>query len=230
MKTAICITTRNREKVYEETFSHWLNLSPDDFKIFVVDDCSDIPYAKADFRFEERAGIPKAKNKCLELAYKWGADHIFLSDDDCYPVVDYWYKPYIESGLNHLCFTFTTGFKGTLSWSKGFETDKYIIHSLGCGCMMYFSRLCLDTVGGFDEKFGLGKYEHPDLSRRIHNAGLTPHTFMDVKESNKLFHSMDQHNEIERSFTPDEQNYLLNKGRDYFYSKAQSREYIEFKG
>lgn len=228
MKIAICITTRNRPEAFARTYANWLMHLPADAKIFVVDDCSDKQYVYADFRFSERAGIPKAKNKCFELAYKWGADYIFLSDDDCFPIVDNWFLPYIESGINHLCYTFTSGWEGTPSWSKPIIKNGFNIHTLGCGCMMFFTRKCLDIVGGFDEAFGLGKYEHAEMSRRIHNAGLTPHKFMDVIGSELLFHSMDKHGEVVRTFTNEEQTKLMNEGSTHFWENQKSRKYISF--
>lgn len=228
MKIAICITTRNRPEAFERTFVNWMLRKPINARIFVIDDASDNIYCEADYRFKQRAGIPRAKNKCLELAYKWGAEHIFLSDDDCYPISDNWCTPYIESGINHLCYTFTSGWNGTPSWNSGYREGNFIIHSLGCGCMMYIKRKCLDTVGGFDESFGLGKYEHVDYSRRIHNAGLTPHKFMDVIGSDRLFYSMDKKNEVERSFNESERIELLSKGLSYFNANANSKRYINF--
>ena len=230
MKTALCITTRNRPGAFEKCMKEWLRLIPLDVQIFVVDDASDTIYSNPDYRFEERAGIPRAKNKCLELAYEWGAEHIFLADDDVYPIAHDWHLPYVNSGVNHLCFTFTTGFNGTPSWGAGRIEGNLTIHDLGCGCLMYFTRNCIETVGGFDTAFGLGKYEHVDLSRRIHNAGLTPYKFMDVVGSDKLFHSMDQHSEVERSFSRKEMAYLLRSGSNYFEAQHKSTEFKDFRG
>ncbi len=229
MKIAICITTRNRPDAFRRTYEHWLNRIPNNARLFVVDDNSDSVYFNADYRFNKRAGIPKAKNKCLELAFNWGADHIFLSDDDCYPISDKWYIPYIASGVNHLCFTFTSGWNGMPSWKDGRVKGSLVYHILGCGCMMYFTRKCLEVIGGFDETFGLGKYEHTNISRRIFNAGLIDAPFMDVIGSDKLFHSMDQHGEIERSFTDKEQKDLLRENAEYSISKINSSEYIPFR-
>lgn len=229
MKIAICITTRNRPEAFNKTYANWEKHLPDEAKIFVVDDCSGCVYVDADYRFSERSGIPKVKNKCLELAFDWGADHIFLSDDDCYPISDNWHKPYIESGVNHLCYTFTSGWNGTPAWRQGQIKDNLVYHVLGCGCIMYFTRKCLEVVGGFDDSFGLGKYEHTNMSRRIFNAGLTDAPFIDVVDSDKLFHSMDQHGEIERSFTDKEQKELLKINAKHSLSKMNSKEYIDFK-
>ena len=42
-------------------------------------------------------------------------------------------------------------------------------------------------------------YEHSDLALRIHNAGLTTWAYADVLGSDKLIHSLDEHEAVERS-------------------------------
>ena len=213
---SICITTRNRQEAFAMVLKQITKHTKIPFQLVVVDDASDIPYCIGIpvFRFEQRAGIPAAKNKCLELA-KY--DHIFLFDDDTYPICDGWYLPYINSGKEHLCYTFLPYFKA----KNGF---KY--HTLGNGCMLYVTRKCIDTIGGFDWNYGLGKYEHVDFSRRIHNAGLTESVFMDVIGSDKLLYCMDQKKEIQRSFTSREMTTLLSSGAKRFAQNRKSREFI----
>jgi len=184
--------------------------------LIIVDDASDIPYCDASYRFETRSGIPAAKNKCLELA-KY--DHIFLFDDDTYPIVDGWHDAYLNSGKEHLCFTFLTAFK---------RKDGFKYHPLGNGCMMYVTRKCIDTIGGFDWNYGLGKYEHVDFSRRIHNAGLTESIFMDIDNSKELLYCMDHKKEIQRSFTSREMTNLLSSGSKLFRQNRLSKEYINY--
>lgn len=150
MKTdiAICITTRNRPNTFAKTESEIYRLKPIGAYIFLVDDASD-EYVLHDYRFSERAGIPRAKNKCLELAMSSGAEHIFLFDDDCYPIAKDWHLPYINSPYKHLCYTFAKRISGDNSHS---------FHQMGNGCMMYFHRSVIETIGGFDTRFGMGKF------------------------------------------------------------------------
>jgi len=212
---SICITTRNRPESFAIVLERIKQHTNCEYQLVVVDDASDNPYCDATYRFENRSGIPAAKNKCLELA-KY--NHIFLFDDDTYPIDDEWYLPYINSGKEHLCFTFLTAFKR----KEGF---KY--HTLGNGCMLYVTRKCIDTIGGFDWNYGLGKYEHVDFSRRIHNAGLTESIFMDVDNSKELLYCMDQKKEIERSFDKVEMRTLLQSGGVHFRKNRNSKEYIK---
>lgn len=230
METKICIaiSTRNRPLEFSKTYSKWKEHLPIGASLIVVDDASDDIYFDANFRFNERAGIAKVKNKCLELAMKSGAEHIFLSDDDVYPISDNWHIPYITSLINHLCFTFIGAYKNVGRRREPSIIDGYKIHQLANGCMMYFTRKCIETVGGFDERFGVGLYEHVEFTRRIFNADLIPHKNMDVIGSEKLFYSMDEHGEVERSFSLEERRELLLSGGKIFHETVGSANYIDY--
>ena len=213
---SICITTRNRKEAFNLVLHKIKQHTNCEYQLIVVDDASETPYYDASYRFSERSGIPAVKNKCLELAKH---DHIFLFDDDTYPIADEWYLPYINSGKEHLCFTFLTALK---------RKDGFKYHTLGNGCMLYVTRKCIDTIGGFDWNYGLGKYEHVDFSRRIFNAGLTKSIFMDVEGSDKLLYCMDQKKEITRSFDKVEMTNLLSSGSKHFRQNRFSKEYINY--
>ena len=130
---SICITTRNRSESFKKVISKIIRHTNCEYQLAVVDDASNEIYYDADFRFNERAGIPAVKNKCLELS-KY--DHIFLFDDDTFPITDEWYLPYINSGKEHLCYTFLPYFK---------MEGNFKYHNLGNGCMMYVTRKCVDA-------------------------------------------------------------------------------------
>lgn len=231
-KIAVAISTRNRPKEFRQSALHWAATDYENIEFFVVDDASAIDYCDgADFRFESRAGIPKVKNKCLDLAYSSGADHIFLADDDIYPLDRYWWYPYISSGEAHLSYCFEESYSGTARRHKlGITGDKrFSIYSGGNGCLMYFSRECVERIGGFDENYGLGYYEHNDVSRRIHNAGLTRFLYMDVANSHDLFYSMDQYGVIARNASSEERELQIRANMAYFESQRLSSEFIEFR-
>lgn len=231
-KVAVAISTRNRPNEFKRSALHWAATDYSNIEFFVVDDSSDSEYCGgADFRFETRAGIPKVKNKCLELAYNSGADHIFLSDDDIFPLSKDWLLPYINSGEAHLSFCFEDSYGGTpRRYKLGTTGDgRFAIYSGGNGCLMYFSRSCIDRVGGFDENYGLGYYEHNDISRRIHNAGLTRFLYMDIANSSDLLYSMDQNGVVTRSASSEERELQIRANMAYFESQRLSSEYIEFR-
>lgn len=131
-------------------------------------------------------GIPQAKNKCLELLDD--CDHIFLYDDDCFPLKNGWHIPYVCADENHLSFTFDRKIIG--------HRDGLTEYELPSGCMLYINRKCLDVIGGFDTEYKGYGYEHVDYSVRAFNAGLTSAKFLDIENSHELIHSMDQHKEV----------------------------------
>lgn len=173
----IGITTRNRNEVARHTLNQILKYSPVVCKIVVVDDASDVSFEGATYRFDKNVGVGAAKNKCLELLDN--CEHILLFDDDCTPIVDEWWLPYINSGLNHSCYTFDR-----IELNR---TQRYVSYENPNGCMLYFTRKCIDMAGGWDTEFSGFGFEHVEISRRIFNMGLTPARFIDVPNSNSLF-------------------------------------------
>lgn len=174
-------------------------------------------------------GIAVAKNKCLALLDD--CEHIFLFDDDTYAKVEGWYLPYIYSGINHLSFTFSHLHNGMTNGNRKFEGEYMDCSRFQnpCGCMLYLTKRCLDTVGGFDERFIGWGYEHADYSRRIYNAGLTPYPFMDVKNSLDLLHSMDYYREVQSSVEPIQRAGFIKHNRPLYEQGVNSREYCKYK-
>lgn len=219
-KIAICISTRNRREAFDKCYRSVMELKPNDAVVFVVDDASDDPVANCDYYFEQRAGIPRVKNKCLELAMDTGAKHIFLLDDDVMVKSKDTFAQYINSPHKHLCYTF-------LKHNRIVDGHKY--HQKGNGCAMYVHRSAVDSIGGFDTAFDIGKYEHTQWSYRIHAAGLTPTPFVDLVGSGKLFYSMDEHNEVERTLTADEQKHFINKNSQHYYNTRNLTTFMPYK-
>lgn len=226
-KIGIGITVHNRNETAKHTIEQIRKYAPKDAKIVVVDDASRIPFEGADFRFDVNVGIARAKNKCFELLDD--CDYIFLFDDDCYPVDFGWEKPYIESGVNHLSFTFDRLANGKQNGNKIVEHYGLLnVFNNPCGCMLFFTRKCLELVGGFNPLYKVYGYEHVDLSVRIHNAGLTECKFMDVWHSLTLFHSLDYHSEITSSVGALRGTYVRQNAALYKQSQL-SKEYIPYK-
>jgi hypothetical protein len=199
MSIGIGITTHNRSTL-SKTLQMCKRFTPS-AKIVVVDDASTLQVV-SDFRFNENVGIAKAKNKCLELLED--CEHIFLFDDDTYPIIKGWERYYIEAyektGNAHLCFTFDHLKGGT----KNGNIKQGIVNGLNyfnnpCGCMMFINKEVLKCVGGFSSQYLRYGYEHLGWSWRIHNAGFTFKPFLDVPNSLNLFYSLDYHRQIETS-------------------------------
>lgn len=215
----IGVTTHNRNLLAASTVRKIRELTPD-AKIVVVDDASKQAVIIKDtevFRFNENVGIARAKNKCLELLSD--CDHIFLFDDDTYPIAPEWYVPYVNSPEHHLMYLFT-------SWASGqpvgddqviHQDDEHRAHLHARGCMMYVDSHALELVGGMDVRYGKAMNEHLDWSIRMHNAGLTSFKYMDVVDSEQLIYSMDQHQEVRTSI---ENRQQYNEGNKHLLKAA----------
>lgn len=207
----IGITTHNRPNTCSKSVARILEHTPN-ARIVLVDDASqhDINIDGVEvYKFNTNVGIAKAKNKCLELLRD--CEHIFLFDDDTYPITDSWYQPYIDSDEPHLMYLFE-------NWASGrpvgddaivYTDGKIASHKHARGCMIYVESRVLDIVGGMDIRYGKAMNEHLDWSNRIYNAGLTTFPYMDVVNSGDLIHSMDEHQEVRSSINKIDRRFLI---------------------
>lgn len=210
----------------EETIKIWNDFLPLDSKLVIIDDNSVIPIKNSDYRFEKQAGIAKAKNKCLELLDD--CEHIFLADDDIYPLVKDWHTKYIASGIKHLMFTFKELKSGLPNGHRYLGTEDGISRfSHPCGCLLYIHRSVLDVVGGFDERFGIYSHEHVNYSDRVYNNRLTEHRYQDIENSTELFYSLDWAREVSSSVKGRRQRIRLND--KLLQANRNSKAYMPYK-
>lgn len=244
-KIAICLTTRGRDQYLSRALSNHLKYLPPEARIFVVDDGSEEPKNLGNgityHHFIDNVGIPAAKNKCLELADEWHADHIFLFDDDIYPIKTKWWKPYVDSAEAHFQYCWSDIKPGRYGenhyYSIGkilYQDDEFYSFSHPRGQMLYIdAKRVLPVVGGFDPIYGKGMVEHVDWSWRIHNAGLSTWKNQDVVGSDKLFYSIDEHANDEEGFETtidDEMRTTIDKeNQRILHMKGDSSEYIEYR-
>lgn len=188
MKIGIAITTRNRPEILALCVKEWKRLAPSNATIVVVDDASTSPVPNADYRFMHQAGIAAAKNKCIELLLQQGCTHLFLSDDDCWPLHSNWHKPYTSSPFGHLSMTFAKPGNGVHILGSH---DNHTVYNKPCGCMLYVTAAAIKKVGGFDVDYPVWGMEHVDFSQRCVNLGISPYLAMDLPNSHTMFHSLD---------------------------------------
>lgn len=189
-RIGIGVTTRNRPDVLARALEAWEKYLPDGAEFVLVDDASDEPVEGATYRFEQNAGVARAKNKVLELLTERDVEHLFLFDDDTFPIADRWWEPYVASPEPHLMF----------AWGDvHYRTDELVGYQWPKGCALYVERRVLDRVGGMDPVFGLWGCEHMSWSDRIHNAGLTTCRYQDVPDSHELIQSLDRWGEVASS-------------------------------
>lgn len=194
-KIGVGITTHNRYEIFKNAYKNIVKYTPV-AKIVVVDDASKKPVSEATFRFPKTQGVAKAKNKCLELLDD--CDHIFLFDDDIWPLYDHWYVPYVVSKEPHLSY----------NWGPYlYQDENYVYYTTKhpIGAMLYFDHQIMEKLGGFDTSFGRYGAEHTEFTRRIHLAGLTSEAFIDFKGSETIFYAEDRHYCVISSFSESEQ-------------------------
>ncbi|MEV0128425.1 glycosyltransferase [Dactylosporangium sp. NPDC050688] len=229
-EVGIGITTHNRGPVFRQALEAIRKYAPSGAAIVIVDDASDEPVEEATYRFETNVGIARAKNKCLEELVAQGCTHLFLFDDDCWPVAEGWEQPYINSPEPHLMYIFTDTPAGPLYDSVELYRDAELkAYSHPRGCMLYLHRRVLDEVGGYDVRYGRWGYEHVDLSNRIYNAGLTSFRFADVVGSEQLIHSCDERVTVPSSVPARERMTLIRDLKTRYEASRTSAEYREFR-
>lgn len=226
-KIGIGITTHNRREIFDKGFEHQIKFLPEGAKIVVVDDASDVPVNNATFRFDKNAGIASGKNKCLELLED--CEHVFLFDDDCYPIVDGWAKPYVESDEPHLMYLFKHFRHARIGDAEDIYQDEYIkALSHPRGCMLYLHRSAINLAGGMDTGYARWGFEHGDLSNRIHNLGLTTFPYMDIPDSSKMFYSADFEQAVESTVKWDERDGYLQRYQTKYNDSKKSRAFFPY--
>lgn len=131
-------------------------------------------------------GVAVTKNRGIAALMDAGCEHLFLADDDMWPLRPDWWKPYVASPEPHLMHC----------WGKSrfiAEDNQHTVWNWPRGVLLYAERRVIDRVGGMRVEFGRWGGEHAEWSKRIHAAGLTTHPFMDVTRARtkRLWHCED---------------------------------------
>lgn len=227
-RIGIAISTYNRADVLSLALTQHMKFLPAGALVVVVDDGSKpaavVPAGVQLVRQETSLGIVASKNASLTALMDAGCEHLFLWDDDAWPIADNWHLPYIESPEPHLAYQFLdlAGRNKLNDMAVLYRDDKHIAYTGQRGVMLYYHRSAIEKVGGFDPVYGRGMYEHPDLALRIYNAGLSTWAFADVVGSEKLIHSMDEHEEGTRSIPRPDREALVKRNVGIFNARRDS--------
>lgn len=118
---------------------------------------------------EGRLGVAANKNTGLAWLHGRGVEHMFLCDDDTWPLGAEALTLHVAGHLSHslVCW-------GRSRLLQGSPERGVASWSWPRGVLMYLRREVLGAVGGFVEAFGPGGHEHVEWSNRIHRAGFTP--------------------------------------------------------
>jgi hypothetical protein len=123
---------------------------------------------------EGRQGVAVNKNTGLELLMRQGVEHVFLCDDDTWPLSTGSLTHHVRLGRDHNIL------HNMICWGAGRKPKQYTNYAAWSwprGVLLYAHDSAVDRVGGMDERFGPGGHEHVEWSNRIHAAGLTPKPF-----------------------------------------------------
>lgn len=221
MKIGIGITTRKRPDVLKTSLQHFSAFPTPNSKVVVVEDDPEsdqtVEFTVSEFQKENpnvevvfrkainRLGISKAKNACLSVLAD--CDHIFLFDDDSWPKTHKWAEKWIEINEMHkvghsMWITQLeyvgdpiSSFNTTYRWVSPDGNDDHIMFAwTNCmGVMMYFTRGCLDALGGYDTTaphvYG---FEHAQVSRRANKAGFSlGYDYLSPAIAENLIYSVD---------------------------------------
>lgn len=227
-RIGIAITTHNRAEHLSFSLEKHAKHLPLGSVVVVIDDGSKpaavVPDGVQLLRHDTSLGIVASKNASLSALMDAGCEHLFLWDDDAWPISDNWYQPYIESSEPHLAYQFKdlAGPKKLNDMAELYRDDKHVAYTGQRGVMLYYHRSAIEKVGGFDRVYGRGMYEHPDLALRIYNAGLSTWAFADVVGSEKLIHSMDEHEEGTRSIPRPDREALVKRNVGIFNARRDT--------
>jgi GT2 family glycosyltransferase len=160
VRIGVSISSRNRPYTLREAVLHWKVHKPQDsdWKLVIVDDAS-TPPVPGDVGVEVihnpyRLGVAMTKNRGIEALMRAGCDHLFLADDDVWPVADGWWEPYVHSPEQHLSYQWSSrGRRGT--WRKLHDDGTHWSINFPRGVLLYATRKVIDTVGGMDPAHGM---------------------------------------------------------------------------
>ena len=105
LRVGIAITTHQRPEVLKRAIDQHMKHLPAGALVVVVDDGSSpaavVPSGVQLLRHDKSLGIVASKNASLSVLMEAGCEHLFLWDDDAWPIADDWHQPYIESHEPH---------------------------------------------------------------------------------------------------------------------------------
>lgn len=236
-RVGIGVTTLNRQGSLDETLTAIRKFTPEDFPVVVVDDGSTEPALLSSshqylYRHETPLGIPAAKNRCIAELMSLGVDHLFLFDDDTYPLAEDWWVPYVESKEPHLQYNWThfkgAGKKPVPKMTVLYEDSAITAYGWSMGCMLYVTADVVRRVGGMWPGFGKGMEEHAEWSQRIHNAGLTSFVHQSIS-SGAFIYAGDEHGTVSRSFAWTDRTKLLAHNETLRKERIGCSDYVEYR-
>jgi len=163
-----------------------------------------------------RKGVANQKNECLFNLQD--CEYIFLFDDDCNPILPDWHEFFIEghkaSGNHH--FLYNEDHIHHMDYISFYENNTSVVsHKDSGGVFMFLTQKCLQSVGGFYDKYQVYGFEHIGYSTRVHKAGLTECLYPTLEGTRNRIYAYDYHHEkIESTLTSDEKMFYKKINKD----------------
>lgn len=125
-----------------------------------------------------RLGVAANKNTGIECMMNWlgespypTVEHLFLSDDDSWPLSTDALTAHTSMGLPHSMVCWGMHRQQTVHWDG---ENHWAFWKWPRGSVLYVERSVIVRCGGMREEFGPGGHEHVEWSRRIHQTFATP--------------------------------------------------------
>jgi len=176
----IGVTTYKRKENLQECLS----------KINQHTKCSHQLYVATDSD-SDRQGVAKRKNECLRNLKH--CEHLFLFDDDCFPINDDYIDFFVDANKQTKEHHFSFCIDKIHNLKSSFFCGDYCIEvyeKVG-GVFLYLTQSVLQKVGAFGEHYNLYGYEHIGYSMRIFDANLVSDFFTSLAETEKYIYSHD---------------------------------------
>lgn len=208
MTVGVAISTYKRPKVLAEALKHWAQFMPD--VLVVINDVAG-------------AGVAMTKNRGIAALMDADCDHLFLCDDDLWPVRKDWASLYVSHSEPHLMHCWGR------SRSGGTDGD-LSVWTWPRGPMLYVERRVIERVGGMRTEFGRWGGEHMEWSRRIHDCGFTRHRYADlVAARSGVWFSTDYRRTVPSTF-PESERVATTAHRHELYEKYRgSTDFVEYR-
>jgi len=177
MKIGVGVITYNRPKHLELWLKQYALYKSDSMSLYIADDNKD------------RRGIAYRTNEVIN--HFKDCDHIFIFNDDCFPIKKGWENIYIDTGLNHLLY-----FRESSDIEK-IKSEDSVDYFTNCGgCLVYITKDVIEKVGYLNKDYSFYGYEHAGYSLRIHKAGLIPHPYLVPTMAGDYIYSLDYDNYV----------------------------------
>lgn len=213
----IGITTRNRPHVLALTLERFkYHTKPENVKFVIVDDNSRSSseemvaeimrgYNVTHIYFKTHGGVSFAKNACLRELKE--CNHVFLFDDDIFPIHENWIPFYLQVHVDSQNNCLIHSRPMALQMARVMhETDLIYSLNTGTGCLLSLTPAVLRDVGAFNRNYSFYGNEHLGYCFRVVHAKLNKDgAFVTPKKTANYIHSLDvdgwqRYNNILRRF------------------------------